>query len=650
MRFQRDETVTKPIPPQSFDPGTEDARISAVQLPFWKALWGRFGEDHRVDRFWDIIALISIIAIAIFAWGCIDNQQIGFTHDDGVYAIAGKSLAEGKGFRLLHVVGQPGEVKYPIVYPLILSLVWHFSPNFPANLPWMNLITVLFSVSSCALIYGYISRAHKLPGWISILAVWATVSNYFFIYFFTTLLSEGPYLFFSILTLWVVAHQSDRGKQWSIPTVILVTLLSLLTYQTRVLGISLMAAIGFWLLLARQWRNAFLYGALCFIFGIIPWLYWIKTQTLPLTDLSIPIVNSYSNYVLELQGNFVPALYFNDLKRTLLVCIFEILENMAGAISNLLKFFPAMAKNPTISNWSGDFILSTSYLLVGYFILLIVTASQRAWNQRERMSRHISVPVLYVLIYLVIIVFWHYDDQINRFLTVLMPLFWLYFCKPFANPIQSWLNAEKKARLVDTEFEGTIKTLKTSLHFIRLKAGFTLLSLGLFFTIGIWSSHQAYSMMTKARQEHWVESGRKKYLWSEYQQSFAWIHSHIPEGTVLGANNDVLYYLYTGHPTLYVFFSSLKRFNGQYTNDSGKLLMASMDHYGVKYVVAEPHMIARTYMGPMNKVIANLINEFPERFQLVYGTPQEAIGIFRLLPPNTRHLKLVKAANQNGLR
>src|SRR5262245_12078008 len=66
----------------------------------------------------------------------------GAYHDDGVYVITAKSLAEGHGYRLLHLPGQPRQTKYPPLFPAVLALFWRLYPDYPANL--RLLLTVPF--------------------------------------------------------------------------------------------------------------------------------------------------------------------------------------------------------------------------------------------------------------------------------------------------------------------------------------------------------------------------------------------------------------------------------------------------------------------------------------------------------------------------
>ena len=54
---------------------------------------------------------------AYLAWTSRDMPQLGRFHDDGIYWVTAKSLAEGRGLRLESLPGAPAATKYPPMYP-----------------------------------------------------------------------------------------------------------------------------------------------------------------------------------------------------------------------------------------------------------------------------------------------------------------------------------------------------------------------------------------------------------------------------------------------------------------------------------------------------------------------------------------------------
>jgi hypothetical protein len=564
-----------------------------------------------------LLAVVLIAAVGWFYGRVVDTEVLGFTHDDGVYAVAGKSLAEGKGFKLLHVVGQPGEIKYPFVYPAILSLVWLTNPNFPENLPALNYITIAFSLAACGLVYLYLRKAQRFPGWLSLLVITLTTAHFFFIYFYSSIMSEGPYLFFSMLTLMMAYRATKNGPEVSPRDLAVLVALSCVTFLTRIPGVTLMGAIGVWLLINGQWKNALRYGMGCLAFGIMPWALWVKYQTPEVTAMSYPLINAYSNYGLEFFHNFTGTNYLSSLPGDFYSLFRSLLEQLFPLISNFIKNFPALKNSPSAIEVVAMIILLSQYGLSGYFLMQVVRTAKQScvkgsnWFHWQINPAVFSIPGLYLFFYLLMITLWNYEDQLSRFLTAVVPLLWLYFFKPWVSYLpefgQPWPAKRKLGALA------LIGVLLTT-------------------TLSLWIAPNAYKLVYTSRNQHWVEVGRYRWMWREYQHVFAWINKSLPPDAPLSASSDVVFYLYTGHPTYYTFFASLRRKNGQFTPDSIPLLMQSLDYHHVKYLVAEPHMTGRIIREPVNVVAKQLLKAFPHRFKQVYGSPHGAIAIYKILP------------------
>ncbi|MBI4419530.1 MAG: hypothetical protein HY560_01785 [Gemmatimonadetes bacterium] len=82
-----------------------------------------------------------IFALGVFTlalWAQTDAVVGGF-YDDGIYVSLAKSLADGHGYRNIHLPGAPPGVHYPPLYPLLLSLLWRVWPSFAANVALFQL-------------------------------------------------------------------------------------------------------------------------------------------------------------------------------------------------------------------------------------------------------------------------------------------------------------------------------------------------------------------------------------------------------------------------------------------------------------------------------------------------------------------------------
>lgn len=568
---------------------------------------------HHRGKLYGLLLILLLIAVGWLYGRVVDTEVLGFTHDDGVYAVAGKSLAQGQGFKLLHVVGQPGQIKYPFIYPAILALVWLVNPSFPANLLALNYITIAFTLAACLLCYLYFRKTQNFPGWLSLLIIALCTANFFFIYFFSSVMSEAPYLFFSMLTLWMAYRFSRKEGVLSLKSVLVLVALSSITFLTRVPAIALMAAVGAWLLINRQWKNSLLYGMGCLLTGILPWTLWVKLNTPVINDINYPLVNAYSNYGLELAHNIAAGTFISDLRVSFFSLINQMLQDMMAVLPNFIKIYPQIKQYPDLVVGMSLTTLACAYLLFGYYLLQCISAVRKSVVGGKLNAQAFSLPGLYLFFYILLITLWNYEDQMARFLTPLLPLLWMYFFKPFAR----WL-----PDLGRPSIAGRKKMIAAVLGVVIAAA------------VGLWAFPHTYKTVHMSRSQHWIDSGKYRWMWKEYQTVFSWIRRNTPPNASLGAASDVVFYLYTERPTFYVFYASLQRANGKFLPKSVPLLMKSLDHYKVQYLVAEPHLQARVVRFPVNLVVKDLLTQFPERFEKVYTSPKEAIMIYKILPPS----------------
>ena len=89
-----------------------------------------------MKRILSLLAFLLLVSPSGYvAWKSRDMPQFGHLHDDAIYFVSAKSIAEGHGYRILSLPGEPYQTKYPPLFPMLLALVWKVRPDFPGNLP-----------------------------------------------------------------------------------------------------------------------------------------------------------------------------------------------------------------------------------------------------------------------------------------------------------------------------------------------------------------------------------------------------------------------------------------------------------------------------------------------------------------------------------
>ncbi|MEO7456659.1 MAG: hypothetical protein ABIY52_10385 [Gemmatimonadaceae bacterium] len=115
----------------------------------------------RARTSWAIPVLAAAL-VAAGVWWSLAPYLVGVFHDDGVYALLARSIAEGHGFHYSHLPGAPAATHYPPLYPLALALVWHLAPGFPQDIGALLGLNALLAGAAAA---GWYVFAVRRLGW-----------------------------------------------------------------------------------------------------------------------------------------------------------------------------------------------------------------------------------------------------------------------------------------------------------------------------------------------------------------------------------------------------------------------------------------------------------------------------------------------------
>ena len=136
-------------------------------------------------------ALVAIFVACMLPtyWIAFKAPAVGFYHDDGIYLVTAKALAEGRGYRIISLPGGPPQTKYPILFPAVLSVAWKIFPSFPENALFLKTIPLLSAIVWLWLSYRLIREetgSHDVALWIVLL----TAASSEVVFFSTTFMSE----------------------------------------------------------------------------------------------------------------------------------------------------------------------------------------------------------------------------------------------------------------------------------------------------------------------------------------------------------------------------------------------------------------------------------------------------------------------------
>jgi hypothetical protein len=221
--------------------------------------------------------VLLVLAYAI----AVSTPATGVFHDDGIYVVTARALAEGQGYRIISLPESPPQTKYPILFPWLLSLVWRLAPSFPDNLLLLRVIPVA-STAAWLWLSWRLLLACGAPRVVALGGVSLTAVSPWVVFLGTALLSET--LFAAMLTgsLLLLTRASDESPSigW------ICTLSGLLagaSFLTRTAGIAVIVGGLAWLVINRRRSGAAAFGAAASVL-IIPWVVWILSGAGPQTE------------------------------------------------------------------------------------------------------------------------------------------------------------------------------------------------------------------------------------------------------------------------------------------------------------------------------------------------------------------------------
>lgn len=222
---------------------------------------------------------IAVIACTLLSAATVhlalaQAPAIGTFHDDGVYLVTAKALAEGQGYRIISIPGEPPQTKYPILFPWLLSLVWRLNPSFPANLPWLRLVPIAAALGWLCLSWPLLRRLGASTAQTAAIVL-LTAASPWVAFLSTALMSETLFAFILTAALLMItrAYQGDGTR---VDPLIAGFLLGA-AVLTRMAGVAPAAAGVAAFLLAKRWMSAVqcLLGIAVFT---LPWFWWVSHQ------------------------------------------------------------------------------------------------------------------------------------------------------------------------------------------------------------------------------------------------------------------------------------------------------------------------------------------------------------------------------------
>jgi hypothetical protein len=315
----------------------------------------------------------------------------GLFHDDGIYLVTAKSLAEGTGYRIVSLPSPISQNKYPPVFPVLLAAVWKIFPHFPQNMLALKFVPLLSMLCWLWLTYILLRPISRSPVICRYLMLF-TAASPAVVYFSVTVLSEMTFacLLSGALLLLTRLHEEETPRTGA---VLYASVLTSAAILTRMAALPLAFAGALPLLLRRKTRQALVYllatGAM-----LLPWLVWASHANPP--PNSLEAYYSGSNYgAWNLLANFTWH------------------QRLTVVLQNLITILlsPGILMGLRLSGWELAPALLMAFFTV-YGLLLYQASGITPLN-------------LFVMCYAALIALWVFPPL--RFMIPLLP-FLLFFC------------------------------------------------------------------------------------------------------------------------------------------------------------------------------------------------------------------------------
>lgn len=466
------------------------------------------------------LAVIHLI-IALLAF-----HQAPFTGgDDATYISLARSILERHQYRDIWDPAMPLHTQYPPVFPFTVAI------GLAAGLdPVTGLRLIMIAFSTAAVFASSVWLRRVTTSGVAFCAGFFVAISPEAIRLGLDVLSDVPFWLFSILAVlaWLKADSTrdQTTKQMRYSIVVLATALTLLAYFTRSAGAPLLLAVFIWLAIKREARAAMITAAMSAP-PIILW--WLRGR------------NSGSGYL----APFLAVDPYNPKRGT--VTFGELVSRFAAnALQYTSKHIPRLIfGNPR------------QLMVLGITAVLLVIGG---WAMR---ARKLSLPEIWIPIYLGIVLLWPVTWAGPRFLIPVMPVLTLYA----AESVKRWALYSSHPTYVAA----------------------SLLAVAMLFMIPDLRRQVQMGSTCRARYSRGEAFPCTDPVFSDFFEAAEQIRGNLPKGSVVLSRKPTIFFLHSGYQSrLYPLYSE---------PDS---LFKLADRIGAKYLLIDQiGDLAPRYLHPV---------------------------------------------------
>ncbi|OPX17379.1 hypothetical protein BXT86_06800 [candidate division WOR-3 bacterium 4484_100] len=492
--------------------------------------------------------LLSFLLGYLFISLLLFDPKLFTGGDNAVYVLLAQSITSGKGYRNIYLPDEPAHTQYPFGFPLLLCLPLLIFKN----IIFLKFLIVLLGLGAFFFFYRIVEYLFK-ENYEFIIPFYLFIP--IFIIYNHWLLSEIPFLFFSLGALYFMVRAEQEKKSLYIPGFILASY----AFFIRSAGISLIIGIALYLIVKKRYQELIIF---LIIFGVafIPWQ--LRNMKLSAGGSYLDQLLAKNPYQLELGR----ATIFDLIARGWNNAIFYAFTILPLTIVPLigLKFLLVLFG-----------IFFTGLIIVGFI------QNIKRW----------SILEFYLLLAVVVLLGWPRVWSSDRFLLPVLPLLLIYIFYGLKS-----LSKRFKFRYLPQSLVGFIVLLNI-IHLIPL-IGKTV------------ENNLAY-----LRGDKYAGYTQD---WKRYFEVIEWIKKKVPEDKIIMARKPEFVYLLSGRKSrLYPFTRNHQKirnaieecdyiiFDNFYWSQSTRrylapVLQETIGRYKIAYKTPRPEFYLLKILKPLN--------------------------------------------------
>lgn len=313
--------------------------------------------------------------------------------DNAVYISLAESIVSGNGYRDIFDPSNPPHTQYPFGFPLLIAPILYLWGH---NYIVMKLVIVL--LCSAMLYFLWKTLQHISSPTITFFVVLLVAFNPDILHYSHWILTEIPYLFFTILGIFLF-EKSLLYNSRNIIYLLLSSLVITYSYFIRPTGLALIIAGFIILLLKKKFRYSFYYLVIITI-CLLPWF---------MRNLKYGTALGESQNILMMRNVYDPE----------------------SGVLTLAEFIKRIFTN--IKLYCFSIIPSNIFYRVprsqfAYYVLALLTIMPAIYGFFYQIRKKISILHTYFILYLLMILPWHEYVSTERYFLPVMPIFIYFMC------------------------------------------------------------------------------------------------------------------------------------------------------------------------------------------------------------------------------